>query len=410
MKFKYRARKGPSELIEGEIESENKDAALDKIVKDGLVPVSIVGAAPCGRPNGLNGLNRVGDRRSPTRGRIKPSDVNVFWRQLASLLKAKMTLLSSLDVCYHQTEKWKFKQIILDLYNEAKNGRQFSESMKKYPWIFPALYASVIKAGEVSGALDKAVDRIAQFGEREEEIRSRVQSALAYPIFMFCVGILTVIIILTFVIPKLSPMFMDMGGSLPLSTKILISSSGFLNKFWMILLPGFGLFFVIMWKGGVEPFKRFNRFKHKIPFIRQLVKKNCIGRFSRTFSLVLGSNLPIFQALNISIPTLGDAGAEKDLEQVCERIKSGSSLAGSLRDTKFFPVFVTNMIAVGEESGDLVMILDEIARIYEREVDKLIRIVSSLLEPALILSVGLVIGAIVMAIILPILEMNVLVK
>lgn len=403
MKFKYRARKGPSELIEGEIESENKDAALDKIGKDGLIPINIIEiddvvahvAAP-----------KIG-------GRIKPSDINVFWRQLASLLKAKMTLLSSLDVCYHQTEKWKFKQVILDLHSEAKNGRQFSDAIKKYPSIFPALYVSIVRAGEVSGALDKAAGRIAEFCEKEEEIKSRVESALAYPIFMFCVGVLTVVIILTFVIPKLSPMFMDMGGSLPLSTRILVSASNFLHKSWMFLLPGFILFFVIigrgvlhtpMWKGVLQYAPT------KIPFIRQLVKKNCIGRFARTFSLVLGSNLPIFQALSISIPTLGDVRAEKDLEQVCERIKSGSSLAGSLRDTRFFPVFVTNMIAVGEESGDLVMILDEIALIYEREVDKLIRIVSSLLEPALILSVGLVIGMIVMAVILPILEMNVLVK
>lgn len=400
MKFKYRARKGPSELIEGEIESENKDAALDKICKDGLVPIGIIE------------IDDVGARRAAPKigGRIKPSDINVFWRQLASLLKAKMTLLSSLDVCYHQTEKWRFKQVILDLHNEAKNGRQFSDAIKKYPWIFPALYVSIVRAGEVSGALDKAAGRIAEFCEKEEEIKSRVESALAYPIFMFCVGVLTVVIILTFVIPKLSPMFMDMGGSLPLSTRILVSASNFLHKSWMFLLPGFVLFFIVIWRGGARTWARHAVPLHKIPFIRQLVKKNCIGRFARTFSLVLGSNLPIFQALSISIPTLGDVRAEKDLEQVCERIKSGSSLAGSLRDTKFFPVFVTNMIAVGEESGDLVMILDEIALIYEREVDKLIRIVSSLLEPALILSVGLVIGMIVMAVILPILEMNVLVK
>ena len=273
-------------------------------------------------------------------------------------------------------------------------------------------FAPKVSAGEFGGVLENSLMRLDKFREEEEEMRSSVTSALAYPIFIVVVGIITIMILITFAVPRLTVLFEESQQALPFATKVMIFIGTKMKDYWywlVIILSG--MFFMFKKRGISDKEKiALDRLKLKIPVFGIMIKKASLARFSRSFGVLLGASIPVIQAIHIAILTLDNEIFKMALEKVEKSIVDGASLAKSIESSNYFPPFMINMIAVGEKGGNLEGVLLEVAHSYEREVRKMIKIVTSLLEPAIILVMGLVVGFIVFAMLLPIFEINLAVR
>jgi type II secretory pathway component PulF len=400
--YRYTAKKGPKNIISETMEAESSEEVVNKLTQQGYFPVKI---------EPLVGLKERSKRTSAIFANIRMRDVNIFTRQMASLIKAGVPLLKALNVILAQTEKQTLKNIISQIASEVKDGKTFSESLRSYPNIFPSLYISLIKSGEDSGTLDNVLIRLADHREKMEQIRSHVRSALIYPSLIVVVGILTVVVMMAFVVPQLRSVFTTMGQGLPLSTELLLAISDALRNYWLFILIGLLGFVVIIRVFLVVEKTAFDEAKLRFPVIGNFIRKSELGKFNRTLGLLINNGIPILTALEITIPTLGNLVLQRKLKEVTEGLKSGISFSAGLNRTtgKHFPPFMINLIAVGEEGGQLGNTLDEIAGSYERETEEMIKIGLSLLEPVLILITGLVVGFIVVSILLPIFTMGTMV-
>jgi len=398
--FVYKAKKGPQEIIQGTVEAENREGAIVKIEKMGYVAVQVDLSkdSPNQAPIARFGLFK----------RIRPKDLTIFTYQLATLVKAKVTLFEAINILSTQTENALLKDVIVYILGELKDGKTLSESMRKYPKVFPPLYINMIHSGELGGVLEETLNRLAKFREEDEDTKAKISSALAYPIFIIVVGIITVFLLITFAIPRLVSLFSDMGQTLPLPTRILISISKGFRKYWWGIL-GIGIFsaLILKRKQSVKKEKMlFDRLKLKLPIVGNLIKKAMLANFSRTFATLIVNSIPVFQAMEMIIPTLENEVFKKELEKVHEGIIGGQPFAKSMGNSEWFPPFMINMIVVAEKGGNLYEALLEVASFYEREVNKMMKTMTSLLEPMIISVMGLIIGFIVMAMLLPIFQVN----
>lgn len=395
-KFSYKAKKGPKDIIEGIIEAGTKDEAIDKLSQINYVPIQI-----------KEHIEGAAEEVTHLRlfSRIRPRDLTIMTSQLASLVKSKVTLLEAINILSEQTENAHLKEIIFHIQGELKDGKTLSEALTKYPDIFSPLYINMIRSGESGGVLEESLMRLANFREEEEEIKAKIGSALAYPIFIVIVGIITVFALLTFVMPRLTSLFDEIGQTLPLPTRMLISLSEQVRNYWYGLII---IIFFIFAGRAIMKKKRavVDRFKLKLPLLRDLIKKTELARFTRTFKILLANGVPVFQAVEIAALTLNNEIFKMELEGVRNDIVDGERLGQSLRKRDSLPRFMTNMLAVGENGGNLERALAEVASFYEREVDKTTKIMTSLLEPVMILIMGLVVGFIVFAMLLPIFQLS----
>lgn len=400
-RFIYKAKKGPQEITEGLIDADSESQALSKMGALGLFPVSI-------KQEGETEEERKEVSPLSFFGRVKTSDLAVFTRQLADLLEAGMTILNSLDILSKQTENKRLKTIISELGDYVKGGNTFAASLGRYPSVFSSLYISMVRSGEASGALEKVLNRLSDFMEEQEEFKTKVQAALAYPILMSCVGIITIVVLLTFVMPRVIGIFEDLGQSLPFITLVLLGISNFIRGYWyiavsLILL----LFFLIKQINKTPEGKSFlDKIKSDLPLIGPLLRKTDIARFAGTLGALLSNGVTILQSIEIVEGIMSSELAKKDLREAFSKVRDGASLAKALAGGHYFPLFVTNMISVGEESGQLERALFKVADSYERETDKMIKIISSLIEPVMILVMGLMVGFIVISILLPIFQIS----
>jgi len=407
--FIYKAKKGPQEIIEGTVEAGTKEAAVSKVEQMGYVPIRILlkeeihtNAAvnsPVHKSFGL--FNKVSSR-----------DLNVFTEQLATLAKSKVPLFEAINILSSQTENPKLKQIVYSISGELKDGKTLSEALSKYPQVFPLLYVNLVRSGESGGVLDETLTRLAKFREEQEEIRANISSALAYPIFITIVGVVTVTILLTFGIPRLASMFSENKQALPLPTRILISLSNGVRNYWYLGVGFIGLLIFTLKQKQMSIKKKafFDKIKLKLPLLGNFNKKAMLAEFTRTFALLLANGVPVLDALQITIPTINNEIFRLELEKVHSDIIVGTPLSQSMKTSSWFPPFLTNMIAVGERGGNLQDVLMDVAVFYEREVRKLNKIMTSLIEPAIILVMGLIVGFIVIAMLLPIFEINMAVQ
>ncbi len=404
MKFIYEAKKGPVELVKGVIEAESQSAAVDKLSQMGYIPIRVVAAGEKSfnqRPNIAKQFSGLSLSK-----KIRSKELTIFTEQLASLLKSKVPLFEALRFLHQQTENANLKIIISQAIDEIRDGKTLSGSLSKYPKVFPPLYVNMIESGEKGGVLEKTLLRLSEFRNRQEEIRGKVTSALVYPIFMLVVGVVSMFVLLTFVIPRMASLFNEVGQTLPLPTRILLSVSSQFRNYWY-LSPAIIVLGVFMFNRMKEKKKgAFDKFKLKLPLIGNFIKKSAIARFARTLALLLASGIPLFQALAITIPTIENEIIKSDLELIRKGIIDGASFEQSMKRSLCFPRFTTNMLAVGEKGGNLEEVLLEIAVFYERETNRVIKVITSLLEPAMILVMGLIIGFIVFAMLLPIFQIN----
>lgn len=399
--YSYRAKKGPNDIVEDKIEAHSEKEAIEKINQMGYLPVKIQECAGAARPAAVKQI-------SPRR--IKSRDITVFSRQLASLLKSGVPILAALNIIREQAENPSLKDMLSGIHDTVKEGDTFSASLARYPNVFSSLYISMIKTGEDSGTLPSVLLRITDYRIKQEELLSRLRMALAYPVLMALVGAGTVIFMLTFVMPRLMNIFTGMGQELPLPTRILISASHSLRQWWVWAIAA--LFIIaVRQQARLEVAKLpLSKLKLHIPLFGNFILKAEIARFSRTLELLIKSGTPILRAIDISIPVLDNEAIKHQLKKSYKDLEQGGSLGRSLKASKLFPVFMSNLISVGEESGRLDDALGEVADSYERDTDEAIRILSSLLEPMMILVMGLIVGFIVVAMLLPIFQINLMAR
>jgi len=396
--FVYKAKQGPGKSIEGEIKAESQAAAIRSIDAMGCSPVWVREKPDAARAG--SGLVR--------RASIGYRDVTVFTRQLASLTKSGVPILRALATISDQTTRLAMRRVIDDLEHCIREGGMLSEALGRHPRLFSELYVNMVRSGEWGGVLEVILFRLAESREQEEDTRRKVVSAMAYPVVVLSVGALTVFALLTFFLPRVVELFRDYR-QLPLPTRMVIGVSHFLTAYWywMALL---GVLLAALFRRLVTHARGrwlIDSLKLRLPLLGRFVREANIARFARTLALLIEAGVPIDKALELSAATLHNAVMRAEIDDVRRKtVQQGMPLSAGLKTTRSFPAFVANMAAVGEEAGHLEQALTEVATFYEKEVDQMSRMATSLIEPLLILVVGAVVGMIVAAMLLPIFEIG----
>jgi len=397
--FVYKAKKNTAETVTGKIQALNQDEAIDIIHQLGLHPVAV---EPQTKEDPLVLKHKT--------KKVSTKALFIFSRQLANLLKSGVTLLRALLIIEEQISNRFFRKVIYQIALGVKNGNSLSECLTEYPAIFSTLYIALVHAGEESGNLQEMLLKVSDYQRKQEDIRSKVKMALAYPCLMTFVGIATIYFILTFVLPKMMGLFENIGESLPIPTLVLIQISQILRNGWLGTVFGI-LLFIFFGKQFIKSQKgRFvsSRFLLNLPLFGDLIRKTELGRFCRTLLLLLKSGVPILRALDIAIPVLNNVLLKKHMMLCKKDLAVGGTLGESIKLSQEIPTMMGHLIAVGEESGNLNEVLGEIADNYEQETDEKIKIMSTLLEPVMILVIGGIVGFIVFAMLLPIFQIDVL--
>jgi len=402
-KYIYKAKKSPTEIVQEVIEAETYNDAISKLSKMGYFPISV---------EEETAASRSGRIASLIKKKIRLSDLSVFTRQLSELLNAGVPLLQGLHVLSQQTENRELRLIIDDLSKTIQEGGTLSQGLARYPKVFSSLYVNITRSGELGGNLENSLNRLSSFIDKEEEMRSRIQQAVSYPALMSAVGFITIFVLVAIVIPRLAVMFENIGQTLPIPTLILIAiSSTFAKYWWFIILAVGAIVFLLKRQARTREARlKLDKLKLELPMFGVLIKKIEIARLTRTLATLLDSGISILTAIDSVIRTIQNEVIKAELQKTRQDVKDGASLGKSLKDSSYLPPYVVNMVIVGEESGQLENVLLRIASSYEAQADKAIGLMMALLEPALILFMGVIIGFIVISMLLPIFQFNIMVR
>lgn len=400
MKYNYKAKKLSGEIIEGIIDADSRRLVINKLQKMQVFPISVIEA------NGGKGLSR--EVSIQLFQRIGLTDIMTFSRQMSDLLRAGLPLVRCLDVIVQQTYNPKMQEVIKSLRSDVQTGMAFSDAMKKHKKAFSTLYHSMIRAGEAGGMLDSVMERLAQFLENEHETRSKIISAMTYPAFMVIVCFFVMIILFTVVVPNFQVMFSDIDMALPIATQILLAMSELIGSWWWALciaaIAGFILFrkYLKTEKGRLQ----FDTLILKAPLFGELVRKREIAKFSRTLGTLLGNGVAILNALAITEQVITNQVLKNDIQGFADSIKEGIKLSDRMAQSSLFPPVAINMVAVGEETGSLEITLGRVADAFESETDRVIKTITTIIEPVMIVIMAFIVGFIVFAMIMPIFQLS----
>ena len=396
-RYRYQAKNTALQLVEGSIDAESDVAAVNRLGGRGLFPITLTEAFP----------ETPASPQTARRG-IPARTLAHMSRQLADLLGGGLTLFYALALLAEQTEDPLLRAVITDVAQRVHEGQSFSEALANHPDVFSPLYLSLIKAGETGGALEDVLGRLADLLTAQSEFSSRVLSALLYPLVVLSIGLITVVVLLTYVVPKLTVLFAETGQLLPLPTRLLLGVSGLLSQWWWLWLGGaaFGLAGVRL--GFRHPAGRaaVDRWMLQLPLVGMLVRKSQTTQCTRNLGGMLAQGVPMLQALDVAGSTLTNTTLRQALERAQQAVREGESVASALALTHQFPAFVSNLVAVGEESGTLDRALLKIAASYERDTERSLRLLTTVLEPLLIVIVGVIVMFIVIAMLLPIFQLG----
>ncbi len=395
--FKWSGRDGTGANKSGEIEATNQAAAVGALRQQKITLDSI------SEKKGLSmDLQIPGLEAQPSK-----KDLVVFTRQFATMIDAGLPLVQCLDILGNQQDKNSFKKIILKIKEDVEGGSTFADALNKHPRVFDSLYVNLVAAGEVGGILDTILNRLAAYIEKAEALKGKVKSAMVYPSTIVGVAIAVTSILLVFVVPMFQEMFSSSGVALPLPTQILVDVSYIIKHFIIYII-----LFVIAFVVGFVYFYRtpvgralVDDVLLKVPIFGQLIKKVAVARFTRTLGTMISSGVPILDALEITARTAGNKTVERDVLYTRSGISEGKTLAEPMSQSKVFPPMVVQMVAVGEATGNMDAMLNKIADFYDQEVDDAVSALTSLLEPALMVFLGVVVGGMVIALYLPIFSM-----
>ena len=395
--FAYTARDTSGKVVKGRVDGTTEGVAVAKLRTMGVSPITVAETA------GGTGLNM--EINIPGMGKkVTLKDLAVMSRQMATMLAAGLSLLRALTILAEQTENKKLATTLNDVRTQIESGWSFSDSLAKHPDVFPRLMVFLVKAGETGGFLDGALESIADNFESDVKLRATIKSALTYPVAVLIMAFLAVIGMLIFIVPVFEAMFQDFGGELPLPTQVLVVLSA--NMIWIAPLLLVVIVATAVWwrtnknKDSVRAI--FDPLRLKIPVFGELFKKVAIARFTRNFSTMMASGVPILQSLSIVGETSGNWVIEEALRKVQESVRQGKSIAGPLSEEPVFPSMVTQMIAVGEDSGSLETMLEKIADFYDDEVQSTAESLTALIEPLMIGVIGAVIGGMIVALYMPV--------
>ena len=336
--------------------------------------------------------------------RIKASELTVMTRQLATMITSGMTLLRAFYVLEDQLENKKLRETVGAVREDIESGLAFSDALAKHPKVFSPLYVAMVRAGEMGGVLEASLDRISDQLEKDDQLRRQVKGAMAYPAVVLSFALMVLIGLIAFIVPVFVKVFKDFGGDLPAITKFTVALSNLVTHHWYFLIAAAigGPIAFKKWRTSKAGRPQWDRIRLKFPFkIGVTVQKIALARWSRTFAALYSAGVPIMQAIEITGQTAGNSVVEKAMADVIESVKSGGSIADPLKDAPIFPAMVAQMIAVGEETGNLDAMLSKVADFYEDEVAAAVKALTSILEPVMIILVGGIVGFIVIAMYMP---------
>jgi type IV pilus assembly protein PilC len=336
--------------------------------------------------------------------RVKAADLTVLTRQLATMVSSGMTLLRAFYVLEEQLEHKKLKQVIGEVREAIEGGVLLSEALGRHPKIFNPLYVAMVRAGEAGGVLEESLERVASQLEADDSLRRQVKAAMMYPAVVLSFAVIVLIALITFIVPVFVGVFKDFGGELPAITKFTVGLSNAFTGYWYLIVAGFVGVVVAFrkWKTSSWGRPQWDAFRMKLPMkLGDTVQKIALARWSRTFSALYSAGVPILQAIEVTGQTAGNSVIERAMDDVVESVKSGGQIATPLKESSAFPAMVSQMIAVGEETGGLDSMLNKVADFYEDEVAAAVKAMTSILEPIMIVFVGGIVGFVVIAMYMP---------
>jgi len=402
--YQYEAKKGPGDPVKGVVEAENQRAAAARLRDMGYFPIRVEEYKEPVKNEAFEQLKNIKLFHS----RVGLKDRNIFYRQLANLIESGMPIVRSLKTLAEQTENPKMSAVITQLREDVQQGNSFAEAMEKQPDVFSAMSSSLVRAGETGGMLEEVLWRIVAFGEQEEELRGKVISAMVYPIFLLIVGSTAIFILISFVFPKFIAIFEDFNAELPMPTLVVMAVCEFMGTWWWAVLIGLG-FLIAAIRRHLKTEKgtrQRDKFYLLVPVVKSLVQKYEMAKFARTLGTLLDNGVPILNALKITAETMSNIIIADEVATIQNGVREGQSISESMQKTQWFPPLVVSMFMVGEESGRIGAVTARVADAYDIEVDRAVKTLTSLFEPLLIVIMGVIVGFLVIAMLLPMLSLS----
>jgi general secretion pathway protein F/type IV pilus assembly protein PilC len=404
--FAYTAKAADGSVVTGTLQAESERSALDSLGRMGVFPLSLESTREAAGPAPVPAARRRGGRRAGA------ADLALVTRQLSDLLRAGVPLNRALNVLAEQTSNDELSATLTEIEKLVSSGSTLHEALGRFPRVFPGLFVSMVRAGETGGFLEDCLKRLALFIEKDQELRSRIASALAYPVLLIVIGVFAIGFLMVFFIPRFSEIFRKMGDNLPLPTQVVMGVSYFFRDQWLFVLLGVAAL-ALGWNRLVASLsgrRLVDRLRLRVPLFGDIVRKNAVSRFTRTLGTLLKSGVPILGALSISKEAMGNRVLQDDIDEASAGVKQGRSLAEILRQSRTFPRMVVDMIAVGEEGGNLDEVLVDVADSYDVQVERAVRVFVALFEPALLLFMAALVGFIVISMLLPVFSLSSMIK
>lgn len=399
--YEYKALDSKGKNIKGIIDASSESQARTRIRSQGKFPVSI----SLSDKQGSTGSSGPGIRLF---NRITPAEISNITRQLATLVGAGIPLVEALESLIEQTRNASLKRVIAQIKDSVNEGNTLTSALGEHPGIFSNIFINMVRAGEASGSLDIVLERLAEFSEKQEALKAKFQAALVYPIFMAFIGIAILFLLITYIVPNITQVFDEMDKALPLPTLFLISLSDFLKSFWWIipilLFIMLSVFrFIISREFGR---KSWDLVKLKSPVVGTVIQKIILARIASTLGSLLDNGVGLMASMQIIRTLVNNVHIAGVIDDAMQQVEKGQSMTVALNDSPWFPPMFVQMVSVGEKSGNLENMLKKVSNAYERDVETAIMAMTSLLEPAMIVVMGLAVGFVVLSILLPIFEMN----
>jgi len=395
--FVYKVRDRTGKIFTGNIEGENRNSVVFRLREMNYFITSV----------SEKKKNILFSKKINLFRGIKLRDLTIFYRQFATMVNAGLTLVNSLDILTEQVENKALADNIKLVKSDVEAGSTLADAMAKFPQVFSELYISMVRAGEIGGVLDDILNKIADLMEKEFALRQKIKSAMAYPSFIVGAAALMAIFMLTFILPQFVTVFAQYGGELPAFTQFFVTLTYLFNKYWYIFFIIFAaliaafLFYIKTPNGHLN----FDKFKLSAPIIGEINRKGAIARFTRILGTLIKSGVPILEALQVSSNAIGNLVVSGAVLGAKTKIKEGQSISGPLAASGVFPPMVTQMIMVGEESGELEEMLVNVAKFYDEEVDRSVEKLTAIIEPLMMVVIGLTVGTMIIAMYLPIFNM-----
>ena len=389
--FEWEGKDRTGKIVRGEVRAAGENQVQATLRRQGVLPT------------------KIKKRRTSSGKRIKPKDIALFTRQMATMMKAGVPLLQAFDIVGRGNTNPSVTKLLNDIRADVETGTSLNSAFRKYPMYFDSLYCNLVEAGEAAGILEALLDRLALYMEKTEAIKSKIRSALMYPISVIVVAFVVVTIIMIFVIPAFKEVFTSFGADLPAPTLFVMAISEFFVAYWWLIFGVIGggfYFFMQAWKRSEKMQQVMDRFLLKMPIFGALIDKSCVARWTRTLSTMFAAGVPLVEALDSVGGASGNSVYAMATDRIQQEVSTGTSLTAAMGNANVFPSMVLQMCAIGEESGSIDHMLSKAADFYEAEVDEMVAGLSSLMEPIIIVFLGTIIGGIVVSMYLPIFKLG----